>query len=143
MAVWEVHWRGEADGWRKNPTVAWLQGPEKEGAEKAFWAIWEVGDKWLRGEEIYCSIIAVHPGHQKRGIGQLLIDWGLDVGEKLQVPVYLESTRAGLVFYTKLGFEKLSRGAVVKAEVTHVASDFELPVTVKMPSAARRMGFEG
>lgn len=80
---------------------------------------------------------------KKRGIGQLLIDWGLDVGEKLQVPVYLESTRAGLVFYTKLGFEKLSQGAVVKAEVTHVASDFELPVTVKMPSAARRMGFEG
>lgn len=45
MTVWEVHWRGEADGWQKNPTVAWLQGPEKEGAEKAFWAIWEVGDK--------------------------------------------------------------------------------------------------
>ncbi|KLJ11962.1 hypothetical protein EMPG_12887 [Blastomyces silverae] len=143
MAVWDVYWRGKTDEERKKPTIPWLQGAEKERAEAFLGALWEMREKWLGGRRhVYCALLAVHPEHQKRGIGKLLMDWGLDIGEKLQLPVYLESTKAGVPLYTKLGFERLSQGALLKAEVTHFASDVKAPLMAKMPSAARGMMFE-
>ncbi|KKZ67488.1 hypothetical protein EMCG_06865 [[Emmonsia] crescens] len=143
MAVWDVYWRERTDEERQKPTIPWLEGAERERAEAFLEPMWKMREKLL-GERrhVYCVLLAVHPEHQRRGIGKLLMDWGLDVGEKLQLPVYLESTRAGLPLYTKLGFERLSKGALLKSEVTHFASDVEAPLMVNMPSAAREMRFE-
>ncbi|OJD10146.1 hypothetical protein AJ78_08722 [Emergomyces pasteurianus Ep9510] len=143
MAVWDVYWRARTDEERKRPTTAWLEGAEKERAEAFLESMWKMREKLLGGRRhVYCSFLAVHPDHQRRGIGKPLMDWGLDVGEKLRLPVYLESTLAGLPLYTKLGFEKLSQGAPLKAEVTRLASDVKAPLMVKMPSAARGLRFE-
>ncbi|OAX80884.1 hypothetical protein ACJ72_04774 [Emergomyces africanus] len=143
MAVWDVYWRVGTDEERKKPTIPWLEGVEKERAESFLESLWKMREKWLGGRRhVYCAFLAVHPEHQRRGVGKLLMEWGLGVGEQLQLPVYLESTRAGMPLYTKLGFEKLSQGALLKSEVTHFASDVEAPLMAKMPSAAREMRFE-
>ncbi|PGH13039.1 hypothetical protein AJ79_03876 [Helicocarpus griseus UAMH5409] len=143
LAVWDVYWRERTEEERVKPTIPWLEGKERERAEGFLEPLWRSREKWLGPRKhVYCFVIAVHPSHQKRGIGQLLMDWGLETGEKLGVPVYLESTSAGLPLYTKLGFERLSEGALLKKEVTHFEKDVEAPLMVKMPKAAGGMEFE-
>lgn len=93
----------------------------------------------LRRED--CQVVAVHPAHQKRGVGALLMEWGVGAAERLGVPVYLESTPKGVGFYQKLGFEKLKEGVLHKREAIGSESDIEVPLMAKMPAAAR-MTFE-
>ncbi|KAJ7490597.1 hypothetical protein FB451DRAFT_1022800 [Mycena latifolia] len=55
----------------------------------------------------YLSLLFVDPGYQYRGIGQVLLQWGLDHADKHSPPleVYLESSDDGLRLYEKNGFE--------------------------------------
>ncbi|KAK2788988.1 hypothetical protein FQN53_002804 [Emmonsiellopsis sp. PD_33] len=143
MAVWEVFWRERTDEERKKPAIEWLQGKQRERADGFFERLWEKREKYLGSRRhVYCMFVAVHPAHQRRGVGKLLMEWGLGVGEKLQLPVYLESSSAGLPLYTKLGFERLSESAVLSPALTHKDSDVEIPLMVKMPAAAGGMTFE-
>jgi predicted N-acetyltransferase YhbS len=47
----------------------------------------------------------VDPDHQRRGAGAMLVQWGLDLADKLQLPAFLEASDAGKKLYTILGFE--------------------------------------
>ena len=78
--------------------------------------------------------VAVHPDHQRRGIGKLLMDWGMDVAERMNVPVYLEATYEGAPLYKKCGFETLPEGIPLKAELTGLKEDVVAPLMVKMPN---------
>ena len=69
------------------------------------------------------------------------MQWGLDVSEKLKVPIYLESTHEGMPLYERTGFQKLE-GITLKPEVTHFEKDIEAPVMVNMPASAGGMTFE-
>lgn len=83
-----------------------------------------------------CHVAAVDPKHQGRKAGALLVQWGLDLGEKTGLPVYFESSPTTAGLYTKLGFELLEDKIVHKAAVLGTEDDIEVPLMVKMPSNA-------
>ena len=55
----------------------------------------------------YLDILAVHPHHQRKGIGSALLDWGLEQARANGERVYLESTDVGKPFYIARGFEEV------------------------------------
>lgn len=86
---------------------------------------------------------AVHPDHQKRGAGRLLMQWGIDIAEKLELPLYLETSEDVAPFYEKMGCERLTDVKVIQtAEVTGAPGDVEVPLLVKMPSKAKGLSFQ-
>ncbi|PVH94100.1 hypothetical protein DM02DRAFT_694119 [Periconia macrospinosa] len=50
------------------------------------------------------NMMAVFPQYQRRGIGKLLMDWGLDLADKMQALCILEGTLPGKRLYLKGGF---------------------------------------
>lgn len=86
--------------------------------------------------------MATHPKYQRKGIGRLLLQWGIDVAEQLGLPMYLESSDAGLPLFKKAGFEMLADEKLVyKASATGQKADKEVPVMVKLPSKANGLSF--
>lgn len=51
--------------------------------------------------------LVVHKDYQRRGVGALLLKWGLDQAEAERVPCGVESSFAGLRLYDKMGFRKI------------------------------------
>ncbi|POR38561.1 Uncharacterized protein TPAR_01259 [Tolypocladium paradoxum] len=49
--------------------------------------------------------IGVDPEHQRRGIGKMLLDWGLEQAVKEGIDCYLVATPAGRPFYQAAGFD--------------------------------------
>jgi hypothetical protein len=70
------------------------------------------------------------------------MQWGLETSEKLNVPIYLESTVEGVPLYNKLGFRTLAEPIVFKPEVTGREKDIQAPLMVKMPKSAGDTTFE-
>lgn len=51
------------------------------------------------------SLLAVHPEHQRRGVGSLLLRHGLEKFDPLGLPTYLDCGRYGKALYERYGFE--------------------------------------
>lgn len=49
--------------------------------------------------------LATHPDHQGRGIGKLLLDWGMNKADEEGLVCYLNATEVGKRMYEKRGFE--------------------------------------
>ena len=50
-----------------------------------------------------------HPDYQRRGIGSMLVQWGVDKSNESGIPAYLESTEIGSPLYMKFGFKEVDR----------------------------------
>ncbi|KAL7623662.1 hypothetical protein AAE478_005214 [Parahypoxylon ruwenzoriense] len=143
MATWEIYWRpGEGNKWKKPAGVTWLSGEEREKAEKVIMPMYNMRDELFGGRRhVYLATMAVHPDHQRRGVGRLLLQWGIDVAEKLELPIYLEATESGLPLYSHRDFERLEHVKVIhKVEATG-AGEVEVPLMVKLPSKAKGIRF--
>ncbi|KAF2440957.1 acyl-CoA N-acyltransferase [Karstenula rhodostoma CBS 690.94] len=53
----------------------------------------------------FLHVLVVDPPHQRRSAGTLLVNWGLELADKSQLPSFLEASDAGKKLYTSLGFE--------------------------------------
>jgi GNAT superfamily N-acetyltransferase len=90
-----------------------------------------------------CMTMATHPDHQRKGVGKLLVQWGIQIAEQLGLPIYLESTNAGQPLYESQGFETLKHETVVhKPAVTGQTEDVVVPLMVRMPSKAGGISFK-
>jgi len=59
-------------------------------------------------EHAYLSLLATHPDHRGRGIGQRLLGENLEIWDRAGVPCYLESTNpANDHRYERAGFRRL------------------------------------
>lgn len=87
-------------------------------------------------------MIAVDPKYQGRKAGAAFCEWALDLGNKTNLPVYFESSPSTVNLYKKMGFELSPEIIIHKAEVLGTDRDIEVPLMVKMPSAAGSMSFE-
>ncbi|KAJ2980375.1 hypothetical protein NUW58_g6959 [Xylaria curta] len=128
---------------RQNHGVPWLEGEQRERAEKILNPLWEMRESLFGGQpHIYCHVIAVDPKYQGRKAGAAFCEWALDLGEKTKLPVYFESSPSTVNLYKKMGFELLPETVVHKAEVLGTETDIEVPLMVKMPTTAGSMSFQ-
>jgi GNAT superfamily N-acetyltransferase len=70
----------------------------------------------------YLQTLAVDPTCQRRGVGSLLVNWGLEHARAEGIPAALESSSKGRLMYEKLGFRLL--------EVLEWLGDWKIPVLV-------------
>ena len=47
------------------------------------------------------------PEHQRRGIGAMHLQWGLQKADEMRLPLYLEASPMGKPLYQKMGFEEV------------------------------------
>ncbi|KAH7396941.1 acyl-CoA N-acyltransferase [Phaeosphaeria sp. MPI-PUGE-AT-0046c] len=105
MALWDIYLTPSE--WRRGE-ISWLSGDERERAEKLVSPLWEAREKlWLDERYLYCHVVAVHPRYQRRGIGQMLMEYGIGVARTAGLPVYIESSRDGTRLYEKTGCRRL------------------------------------
>ncbi|KAI1330764.1 acyl-CoA N-acyltransferase [Xylariaceae sp. FL0255] len=145
MASWDIFWRPEEENaWPKPEGALWLEGKNREKADSVLKPLWDAHEKlFSKQRHVYLPTMAVYPNHQRRGAGRLLLQWGIDLAEKLGLPIYLESTVPGYPLYSSLGFERLTHTRVIhKAEVTGMPEDVDVPLMVKMPSQAKGASFK-
>lgn len=84
-------------------------------------------DLWL------LSSLAVHPDHQRQGIGRKLVEWGLAQALQESVPVGLEASSKGTRLYEQLEFRTINQ--VDWEGVTITAMLWDKPVA--KPEAAK------
>jgi GNAT superfamily N-acetyltransferase len=117
MALWEIYLT--TSKWRRGE-ISWLSGEERERAETLISPLWDAREKlWLDQKYIYCHIMAVHPNYQRKGIGKLLMDFGIGVAQQVELPIYIESSEEGVRLYEKLGCQRVRQpksGEVPNAE---------------------------
>ncbi|KAG8624122.1 hypothetical protein KVT40_009098 [Elsinoe batatas] len=53
---------------------------------------------------LYLKSICTHPDHQRKGVGKVMMRWGLRKADELGVPMYLEASEAGRRLYEQSGF---------------------------------------
>lgn len=63
-------------------------------------------------ETWYLTQLAVHPGFQRRGVGDALVTWGLNQAGSRGEKVYLEASEFGIGLYLRKGFVALGNLAV-------------------------------
>ncbi|KAF2008735.1 hypothetical protein BU24DRAFT_359683 [Aaosphaeria arxii CBS 175.79] len=61
---------------------------------------------------IVLSIMTVHPNHQFRGAGTMMMKWGNDVADEIKALSVVEATNAGRWLYEKMGYETKHHFAV-------------------------------
>ncbi|KAI2472037.1 acyl-CoA N-acyltransferase [Annulohypoxylon bovei var. microspora] len=145
MASWDIFWQpGKENGWERPEGIPWLEGEDKARCEGVLGPMWDLREK-LFGKKhryIYLGVLAVHPEQQRRGVGRLLTQWGINAAEQLDLPVYLESSMPGLPLYERMGFERLTHVSLIHKEESTGLPDEEIPLMVKMPSAAKGLSFK-
>ena len=83
-----------------------IEGMNEE-IDRAFFRAAFYSEAEIVGEQPYMMlrILAVHPEHQRRGVGKLLLQQGLDRADRLGLPVYLDAGESGKPVYERYGFE--------------------------------------
>lgn len=83
------------------------------------------------------------PNRQRQGIGRVLMQWGADVADQLQLPIYTEASDTGFSLYANVGFERLTHVSIVhSAEARGKDEAAEVPLVVRMPKAAGGIKFK-
>ena len=79
----------------------------------------------------YLKVLAVNPEFQRKGIGGILVNWGLKHARERNERAYLEASDFGKGLYLKLGFK-----VVGDLQVTEGEEGFTLPCMVWDPNIA-------
>lgn len=53
---------------------------------------------------LYLKILAVDPEYQRQGVGSVLLDWGMDIADRVGIQSYLEASEVGRALYRRYGF---------------------------------------
>jgi GNAT superfamily N-acetyltransferase len=65
-------------------------------------------DKYLGGRaHVYLHVLMTRPGFQRKGVGTLALQWGVDQADALGLPAYIESSEQGAGLYKKFGFKEI------------------------------------
>ncbi|KAL0471165.1 hypothetical protein QR685DRAFT_276520 [Neurospora intermedia] len=142
MGLVDIYVRERSEEERRNHGVPWLEGEQRERAEKVLTPLHEMREQLFGGNPyIYAHVIAVDPKHQGRKGGMALAKYGFEMSERCQLPVYFEASPSSIGLYTKAGYEVLKETVVHKAETLGTEEDVVVPLVVRMPSSANGMSF--
>jgi GNAT superfamily N-acetyltransferase len=64
------------------------------------------------------NIVFTHPSYRRKGIGAMLLEWGVDVAKEMKVDFWLDATPIGKPLYEKYGFQLVERNLLVP-KTTH------------------------
>ncbi|KIX07796.1 uncharacterized protein Z518_02450 [Rhinocladiella mackenziei CBS 650.93] len=143
MILADVYWKERSEQERQWTGIPWLQGAEKERAEAITRPLWEVREKLFGGRRyVYVHAIAIKPEKQGLKAGMALIQWGIDMADRGEVPIYIESSPSTWKLYERVGFERIEEKIVHKKELTHAKEDIDVPLMVRMPTVAKGMTFD-
>ncbi|KAH7077410.1 hypothetical protein FB567DRAFT_149286 [Paraphoma chrysanthemicola] len=53
----------------------------------------------------FLHMLVTDPAHHRRGAGKMLIEWGTEKADKVQLPCFLEASEVGKPLYERMGFE--------------------------------------
>jgi GNAT superfamily N-acetyltransferase len=68
----------------------------------------------------YTMILGVDPGHQRQGLGRMLLNHMFERADTENVPCYLETTQPrNVLFYTNSGFSVLEHGTEPQSGVQY------------------------
>ncbi|OAP57638.1 hypothetical protein AYL99_08376 [Fonsecaea erecta] len=82
----------------------------------------------IRGKRhLYLHWLAVHPSYQRLGIGQKLLDWGVEVADRENIVSWLFARPAGIKLYDRNGWK-----AVLTIDVDVPDEDLEVAPVVAM-----------
>lgn len=129
--------------WRR-PAISWLSGHEREHAEALISPLWDAREKfWLNQKYVYCHVVAVHPDYQRKAIGQLLMEYGISIAQKVELPLYVESSPDGIRLYEKMKCQRLildsnSSKDLGTTEKGSVERNSELALFVHVPRGAEK-----
>jgi GNAT superfamily N-acetyltransferase len=141
MALWDIYLTPSA--WRRG-AISWLSGQERELAEALITPLWDTREKlWLDQRYLYCHVIAVSPKYQRRGVGQLLMEYGVNIAQKTELPIYIESSLVGMRLYEKMGCQRIKAPSVLKREKSHESGtslkDSDVALFVWFPKGEERL----
>lgn len=85
-------------------------------------------------KRVYLQVLAVHPNHQKKGIGRKLLQWGLDEADRLGLITYLEASADGLRLYEQSGFEKV-KDLTMNLRPFGVNGDLPMRLMMRQPAS--------
>ncbi|KAI4266606.1 MAG: hypothetical protein L6R38_008649 [Xanthoria sp. 2 TBL-2021] len=84
--------------------------PEGEGRKFASMGM----DQWFgpRGKRmnkphVLLAICFVYPAHRRRGAGSLLLNWGIQKADELDLETFIEAARPGIPLYSSHGFREV------------------------------------
>ncbi|EUC49198.1 hypothetical protein COCMIDRAFT_85333 [Bipolaris oryzae ATCC 44560] len=142
MAIFDIYMT--PSDWRRGE-ISWLQGKEREQAEALISPLWETREKlWLNEKYMYGHVIAVHPEYQRKGVGEKIFKYGINISENTGLPVYIESSKDGVRFYEKMGCRRLKENlkpslqSIKSVEGKVLEVDDNLPLFVWLPEGAEK-----
>ncbi|TVY86359.1 hypothetical protein LAWI1_G007978 [Lachnellula willkommii] len=85
----------------------WPEGEGREFASLALTQCFAPRMHWCNRPHIAMNQTSVHPEYRKRGVGSLLMEWGVAVADKLNLESFIEATDSGRFLYEKFGYRTL------------------------------------
>ncbi|KAK4108053.1 hypothetical protein N656DRAFT_680162, partial [Canariomyces notabilis] len=142
MALIDIYIKHRSEEERKNGGVPWLEGEQRERAEKVLNPLWEMRERLFGGQPyIYAHVIGVLPEHQGKKAGAAMASMGIDLCDRTGLPMYFEASPTSVGLYEKMGYERLNETIVHKAELLGTREDVTVPLMVRMPKMAGGMSF--
>jgi ribosomal protein S18 acetylase RimI-like enzyme len=137
MGMWDVYLTPSE---YKKGDIGWLEGAERERAEALVKPFWTFRERLWTGERyVYCHLTAVHPKAQRRGVGKLLMEYGMRIAEQAGLPIYTEASQAAIALYERIGFQRLKQSIKHKADLLWTedikgdGKDHDVPLVVWVP----------
>ncbi|OAL40204.1 hypothetical protein AYO20_00624 [Fonsecaea nubica] len=83
---------------------------------------------FIRGKRhLYLHCLAIHPSYQRQGLGQKLLEWGVEVADRENIVSWLFARPAGIKLYERNGWK-----AVLTVDVDVPDEDLEVAPVVAM-----------
>ncbi|EER24473.1 GNAT family acetyltransferase, putative [Coccidioides posadasii C735 delta SOWgp] len=94
----------------EEPPWQWPEGTNMAALNEWTAKVEAANAKILHNTPCYrLSFCATDPRYQRQGVASLLVGWGMRRSKEENIPVALESTPEGTIFYEKLGFKAEGR----------------------------------
>ena len=79
-------------------------------------------------------------GHRRRGVGTLLVKWGIEQAEKDGLPAYVEASPLGLPVYRKCGMEIAAEPFVIDLRHMGAQAVSRIERLSRWPPGPRKVG---
>ncbi|KAK2743764.1 hypothetical protein FQN57_004701 [Myotisia sp. PD_48] len=95
-------------------SFVWLDDPEeRQVAVAMLHDVLDRGQRFIKGPHIQLFILFVEPEHQKKGIGSMLLQWGIDLANHMMLPLWVEASTAARSLYMSHGFKEQVKSKIV------------------------------